>query len=158
MRYGRPFTIVLSLYLITGVLYVWYNYFKNYTLLHLFNALFPALIFVFVSFFFFYVGVSNLSSKCNNKRQMLLRIALLVQVVQFSFFGYVFANYIGPYVSIGFYFEPSVKFDVDVSIYSWLFSNGYAENAQSKLFLNLFPLLLLVLLKALHQNSESRNE
>src|SRR5690606_30379099 len=91
----------------------------------------------------------GLRSKSERKITILLNIALLIQTVQFSLFGFVFANYFGPCVFIGFYFEPLTKFDINISAYSWLFSNGYSDNAQSKFFVNLIPLLLLLLLKGM---------
>lgn len=156
MRFWKYLTIFLSLYFIMGIFYVWFNYFTHFDFLHLFNALFPASVFISISFFFLYVGVVALSSKNQVKIKNLFSTALLLQVVQFSFFGVVFENYLGPYVSVGLYFEPFIKFDAHVSLYSWLFSNGYTANSQSKILINLFPLLLWLLLKEVYKSSLSK--
>lgn len=152
MRYWKFFVQILSLYFISGVFFVWYNFFKNFSVLHLLNAIFPALAFISVSFFFLYTGFSCIKANNEMKIIRLISIALLIQTVQFTLFGFVFANYFGPCVFIGFYFEPTIKFDINISVYSWLFSNGYSENAQSKFFINLIPLLLLLLLKGMKRN------
>jgi hypothetical protein len=148
-------TMVLSLYFISGVLVVWFDFFTHFNILHLFNALFPASVFLILTFFFLYVGVVGLLSKNQIKIFNLLSAALLLQVVQFSFFGFVFENYFGPYVSVGLYFEPFIKFDVNVSLYSWLFSNGYTENSESRIFLNLIPLLLWFLVNEVYKGALS---
>jgi hypothetical protein len=153
MSYLKWLSIFISLYFISGFLVVWFDYFTHFNLLDLFNALFPASVFIIITFFFLYVGLVCLLSKNQIKIIKLLSTAFLLQVVQFSFFGFVFENYFGPYVSIGLYFEPFLKFDVNVSLYSWLFSNGYSENSQSRFFLNLIPLLLWLLFNEVYKGS-----
>ena len=149
-----PYTI--SLYLILGVIYAWYKLLLDFGLGYLVLAPVPAALFVLVSIYFFYAGVNGLLSKGKYKSYQLQSIALLMQAFQFSFMGIVYANYAGPYVGVGFYFLSNTTFDVQLSIYQFLFSNGYSNNAEPYFFLNLFPLLLWLLYYCFHANREDK--
>ena len=142
MTLKKYLPIAISLYLITGFLFTWYNFLSHFNLGHLLAAPFPATLFIIISGYFLYAGIVGLFSNNSHTIFKLQSVALMMQVLQFSFFGFVYANHAGPYIGVGLYFQPTTMFDIDVSIYKYLFSNGYSANAAPYFFLNLFPLLI----------------
>lgn len=147
MNYKNYFKILVSSYLILATSYSWYGILINSTIWTFLNALFPSLVAIFISIFFLFAGIVGIFSKKISLSVNLLKTAFFLQVFQVSVFDFVFQNYLGPYIGIGFIFHPVFKIDIRVEYGSW-FANGYDVYAQEMFFVNLFPLLILFILSA----------
>lgn len=121
---------------------------------HIYTALFS------ISLVVYYIisGVLCLTEKPRSVFILLLQIAFIFQAIQFNIFGLQYQAYCGPYLRVGFEFDPEVLIKIEAAIWEVKISNGYFEGSQTFwVMINFFPLIILWLLsKELKPNDKRR--
>ncbi len=121
---------------------------------HIYTALFS------ISLVVYYIisGVLCLIEKPRPVFILLLQIAFIFQTIQFNIFGLQYQAFCGPYLRVGFEFDPEVLIKIEAAIWEVKISNGYFEGSQTFwVMINFFPLIILWLLsKELKPNDKRR--
>lgn len=119
---------------------------------HTYTALFS------ISLVVYYIisGVLCLIEKPRPAFILLLQIAFIFQAIQFNIFGLQYQAYCGPYLRVGFLFDPEVLIKIEAAIWEVKVANGYFEGSQTFwVMINFFPLIILWLLnKELKSNEK----
>ena len=143
-------TKALGIYFLLGGIICLISFLFERGVVNLFYTLLPSLLIVVVLLLFIYTGYIALVKTEHRYTQKFLNLALAIQTIQISLFGFVFKNYFGPYIGIGFTDTPSIEFLFSFRFYTYLLSNGYNRvSSEISVMLNLIPLSFFIILNIL---------
>lgn len=141
---------IIAVYLIVGGLCCLLFFINTIGIPGYFRFLFPAVVTTFILLFYITCGVYYLKAKGEKFSADLMTVALLMQSIQFLFFGISFNNYFGPYLGLGIAFESSFDFFLKFRLFSFQVSNGISSNSDSlNISLNFLPITVLFFIEYL---------
>ncbi len=115
----------------------------------------PAIITLSVLMLFIISGIACLKNPAEMISGLLLKICLMIHSFQFILIGFLFKNYYGPYLGVGFTDEPYFRIKLEFQLFAFRFSNGYNHNSDEiSVVVNLIPIAILMLLTYLEKKEQ----
>jgi hypothetical protein len=145
----KPFFLkIYGYYLLSSIIFLVFGLY-NIGVSAFLVSLFPATIFIIIFSFYFISGVRLLMFPHSTVSITLAEISLLMQSFQCHILGFLFKNYYGPYLGIGFTDTPKFTLIYKFDIITFLTSNGFKSDSEIMVMINLFSIMLYIFLNFL---------
>lgn len=144
----------VAVYLILGGVFCLFFFIWSLGILGYLNNIVPAAFATLLLLYYIICGVYYLRSNGTEFSVDLMNVALMMQAIQFLFFGISYSSYFGPYLGLGLVFDSSFDLFFKFHLFNFNLSNGISEVADTLYFsINFLPIATLLLIEylAIHE-------